>query len=130
MLANLFTLYAGVGELILRLALGVTFFAHGRGKLKNPAGFAAFLRQIHVPAPLFNAWLVALLETAGAGGGRSSSCFSPSRSLSSSPAPAGLRSIRISDCEEATLPVAARQDQLSGHQDRVSGVECAPIGES
>ncbi len=66
MLANLFTPYAGVGELILRLALGVTFFAHGRGKLKNPAGFAAFLRQIHVPAPLFNAWLVALLETAGA----------------------------------------------------------------
>ncbi len=66
MLANLFTPYAGVGELILRLALGVTFFAHGRGKLKNPAGFAAFLRQIHVPAPLFNAWLVALLETVGA----------------------------------------------------------------
>jgi putative oxidoreductase len=32
----------------------------------NPAGFAGFLRQIHVPAPLLNAWLVALLETVGA----------------------------------------------------------------
>ena len=66
MLAKLFTPYAGVGELILRLALGISFFAHGRDKLKNPAGFAAFLRQIHVPVPLFNAWLVALLETVGA----------------------------------------------------------------
>jgi putative oxidoreductase len=66
MLANLFTPFAGVGELILRVALGISFFGHGRDKLKNPAGFAAFLRQIHVPVPLFNAWLVALLETVGA----------------------------------------------------------------
>src|SRR5690348_4157608 len=66
MLANLFTPYAGVGELILRVALGIAFFGHGREKLKNPAGFAAFLGQIHVPVPLFNAWLVALLETVGA----------------------------------------------------------------
>src|ERR1044072_4939101 len=66
MLANLFTPFAGVGELILRLALGISFFGHGRDKLKNPAGFAAFLRQIHVPVPLLNAWLVALLETVGA----------------------------------------------------------------
>jgi putative oxidoreductase len=65
-LNNLFAPHASVGELILRLALGITFFAHGRDKLKNPAGFAAFLRQIHVPAPLLNAWLVALLETVGA----------------------------------------------------------------
>ena len=60
MLAHLFTPFAGVCELILRLALGISFFGHGREKLKNPAGFAAFLRQIHVPVPLFNAWLVAL----------------------------------------------------------------------
>jgi putative oxidoreductase len=58
--------YAGVGELILRLGLGITFFAHGREKIKNPAGFAGFLRQIHVPMPLLNAWVVALLETVGA----------------------------------------------------------------
>jgi putative oxidoreductase len=65
-LDNLFAPYAGLGEFILRLALGITFFAHGRDKLKNPAGFAGFLRQIHVPAPLLSAWLVALLETVGA----------------------------------------------------------------
>lgn len=63
---NLFAPYASFGELILRLALGITFLAHGRGKLKDPAGFAGFLRQIRVPAPLLSAWLVALLETAGA----------------------------------------------------------------
>jgi putative oxidoreductase len=56
----------GIGPLILRLALGVTFVAHGREKLRDPAGFAGFLRQIHVPFPLFNAWLVVLLETVGA----------------------------------------------------------------
>jgi len=63
---NIFAPATGVGELILRLAVGITFFAHGRGKVKNPAGFAGFLRQIHVPAPLLNAWVVALLETLGA----------------------------------------------------------------
>jgi putative oxidoreductase len=66
MLTNLFAPFTGAGELIIRLALGLTFFAHGRTKIKNPAGFAGFLRQIHVPAPLLNAWVVALLETAGA----------------------------------------------------------------
>src|SRR5258708_8402882 len=66
MLDSVFAPYAGVGELILRVALGITFLAHGRGKLKNPAAFAGFLRQIRVPAPLFSAWLVALLETVGA----------------------------------------------------------------
>jgi len=61
-----FTPYAA-RELILRLRWGSPFFAHGRGKLKNPAGFAAFLRQIHVPAPLFNAWLVAAARDRGGG---------------------------------------------------------------
>src|SRR5713101_8942007 len=66
MLDSVFAPYASVGELILRLALGITFLAHGRGKLKSPAAFAGFLRQLRVPAPLFSAWLVALLETVGA----------------------------------------------------------------
>jgi putative oxidoreductase len=66
MLDNLFAPYTGFGELVLRLGLGITFFAHGREKIKNPAGFAGFLRQIHVPMPLLNAWIVALLETVGA----------------------------------------------------------------
>jgi len=66
MLDKLFAPYAGVGELILRLALGITFIAHGWGKLNSPAGFAGFLKQIRVPVPLLSAWLVALLETGGA----------------------------------------------------------------
>ncbi len=66
MLEDLLAPLGGLGELILRLALGITFFAHGLGKVKNAAGFAGFLRQIRVPVPLLSAWLVALLETAGA----------------------------------------------------------------
>ena len=66
MLENFFAPYAGVGELILRLGLGITFFAHGREKIQNPAEFAGFLKQIHVPLALLNAWIVALLETVGA----------------------------------------------------------------
>jgi putative oxidoreductase len=65
-LDNLFAPSGGVGELVLRLGVGITFFAHGREKIKHPAGFAGFLRQIHVPMPLLNAWIVALLETLGA----------------------------------------------------------------
>jgi putative oxidoreductase len=65
-LDQLFAPFAGVAELILRLAVGIVFFAHGRGKLKDPAAFAGFLRQLGVPAPVLNAWLVALLETVGA----------------------------------------------------------------
>lgn len=60
------------GALILRLALGITFPFHGwmklnpKGPLKGPAGFAAWLKQMGVPLPLFFAWVVALLETVGA----------------------------------------------------------------
>ncbi|HEV2749989.1 MAG TPA: DoxX family protein [Gemmatimonadales bacterium] len=66
MLDKLFAPYVGLGALMLRVALGTAFIAHGRGKLKDPAAFAGFLRQIRVPAPLLNAWIVALLETVGA----------------------------------------------------------------
>jgi hypothetical protein len=52
MLEKLFAPYVGLGEFIMRLAVGITFIAHGRSKLKDPASFAGFLRQIHVPAPL------------------------------------------------------------------------------
>ena len=37
MLDTLFAPFTGVGELILRLALGLVFLAHGMPKLKNPA---------------------------------------------------------------------------------------------
>ncbi len=58
---------APAGELVLRLALGSTFIAHGRHKLKDPSKFAELLRQMGVPAPLVAAWGLALLETVGAG---------------------------------------------------------------
>lgn len=35
--------------------------------MKGPAGFAAWLTQMRVPMPLLFAWVVSLLETAGAG---------------------------------------------------------------
>jgi putative oxidoreductase len=55
-----------LGKLILRVALGILFIPHGLPKLKNPAGFTGLLTQLHVPAPTFFAWLVALLEVVGA----------------------------------------------------------------
>jgi putative oxidoreductase len=60
------------GLLILRLALGATFLVHGRmkiksaGLLKGAAGFAGWLSQMGVPLAIFFAWVVILLETAGA----------------------------------------------------------------
>jgi len=60
------------GLLILRVALGVIFPFHGwlkinpQGQVKGAAGFAGFLKQMGVPMPLFFAWVVILLETAGA----------------------------------------------------------------
>lgn len=66
MLDKQFAPYADVGLLMLRLALGFAFLPHGWAKLKDPAMFTGFLKQLRVPAPAFSAWLVALLETAGA----------------------------------------------------------------
>lgn len=72
MLDAIFAPFYDVGLLILRLAVGLIFIIHGWPKLnpnspmKGPAGFAGFLRQMGIPLPLFFAWVVALLETAGA----------------------------------------------------------------
>jgi putative oxidoreductase len=61
------------GPLLLRLSLGITFLVHGwpklnpHGPMKGPAGFAGWLKQLSIPLPLFFAWVVALLETVGAG---------------------------------------------------------------
>ena len=57
--------FASIGALLLRLSLGILFIPHGLAKLKNPAGFAGFLQQLHVPAPTLFAWIVALLEVVG-----------------------------------------------------------------
>ena len=66
MIEHLFPPLAGVGEFVLRLTIGLVFWPHGWQKLKGPAGFAGFLRQLKVPAPLLAAWVVALLESVGA----------------------------------------------------------------
>src|SRR5258708_13310851 len=67
MLDQLFAPFTGFGELLLRLTVGIVFLPHGWQKMKGPSGFAGFLRQLGVPVPLFFAWTVALLESAGAG---------------------------------------------------------------
>jgi putative oxidoreductase len=66
MVEQLFVPLAGVGELILRLTIALVFWPHGWQKLKGPAGFAGFLKQLGVPAPVLAAWVVALLESVGA----------------------------------------------------------------
>jgi|DewCreStandDraft_3_1066083.scaffolds.fasta_scaffold01624_5 putative oxidoreductase len=56
------------GLLVLRIALGVVFIYHGYPKffkvppIGGAAGFAQFLRMMGIPAPLFFAWVVAVLE--------------------------------------------------------------------
>lgn len=60
------------GLLILRVGLGLIFPFHGwlklnpSGPAKGPAGFAGWLKQMGVPLPSLLAWVVILLETAGA----------------------------------------------------------------
>jgi putative oxidoreductase len=50
----------------LRMILGVGFMVHGWAKWsRGPAAFAELLKQVGVPLPLANAWLVTLLEIFG-----------------------------------------------------------------
>ena len=66
MLDKLFAPYAGVGVLILRLALGIIFVPHGWPKLKNPTELTGLIGKLGFPLPALFAWLVALLESVGA----------------------------------------------------------------
>lgn len=72
MLESIFAPVSDWGLLILRLGSGIVFFAHGwpklnpNGPMKGPAGVAGFFKQAGIPLPSFFAWVVALLETAGA----------------------------------------------------------------
>jgi len=48
------------------MILGVGFMVHGWAKWsRGPAAFAELLKQVDVPLPLANAWLVTLLEIFG-----------------------------------------------------------------
>jgi putative oxidoreductase len=50
----------------IRMIIGVGFMIHGWAKWsRGPAEFAKLLRQVGVPLPLVNAWLVTLLEIFG-----------------------------------------------------------------
>src|SRR5438094_10577280 len=55
------------GLLILRLGLGITLILHGYPKFAGagPMAFARYLRVHHFPAPLFSAWVMALVEFVG-----------------------------------------------------------------
>jgi putative oxidoreductase len=50
----------------IRIIIGVGFMAHGWAKWsRGPATFAELLKQVGVPLPLANAWLVTSLELFG-----------------------------------------------------------------
>jgi putative oxidoreductase len=50
----------------IRMIIGMGFMVHGWAKWsRGPAAFAELLKQVDVPLPLANAWLVTLLEIFG-----------------------------------------------------------------
>jgi putative oxidoreductase len=72
MLKNIFEERSNWAIVFLRLGIGIIFLIHGLGKLFSigPAALglettAGFLTSIGVPAALFFAWVVALVETFG-----------------------------------------------------------------
>lgn len=57
---------SGVGQLLLRLTIGVIFLSHGLPKLLGGVGATGeFFAQIGIPLAGLAAWVVALLETFG-----------------------------------------------------------------
>jgi putative oxidoreductase len=54
-----------LGLLVLRVAVGVTFFAHGVDKLLDLDATRAFFASVDIPAPAVMAPFVALIETIG-----------------------------------------------------------------
>lgn len=59
-------LWSQWASLPLRLVIGYGFMVHGWAKWsRGPAAFAELLKQVGVPSPLANAWLVTLLEIFG-----------------------------------------------------------------
>jgi putative oxidoreductase len=59
-------LWSHWASLPLRLVIGSGFMVHGWAKWsRGPAAFAELLKQVGVPLPLANAWLVTVLEIFG-----------------------------------------------------------------
>jgi len=68
MLDTLIGTHASLATLILRVTLGVIFVAHGYPKLfkePGPEGVSGFLQSLKVPAPLFFAYVVGIVEFFG-----------------------------------------------------------------
>ena len=72
MLEAIFAPYSDWGLLILRIGVALVFFSHGWPKLnpnsemKGINGVAGFFQNMNIPFPKLSAWIVGLLETAGA----------------------------------------------------------------
>ncbi len=57
-----------LGQMILRIVLGVIFVAHGAAKMfgdGGPGAAAGFLGSLGVPVPILASWVVTLLEFVG-----------------------------------------------------------------
>lgn len=72
MLDRMIKKYASWSTLFLRLGVGIIFVVHGVGKLfavgptaLGISGTANFFASLGIPAALFFAWVVALVETLG-----------------------------------------------------------------
>lgn len=57
--------YAHLAPLLLRLALGAVFIAHGLPKLTAPGMTAGFFGKIGIPAPYVMVLVVGLIEAGG-----------------------------------------------------------------
>jgi putative oxidoreductase len=57
-----------LGQMILRVVLGVIFVAHGAATLfgdGGPGSLAGFLGSLGIPVPILTAWMITLLEFVG-----------------------------------------------------------------
>jgi putative oxidoreductase len=57
-----------LGQMILRIVLGLIFVAHGGAKLfgdGGPGSIAGFLGSLGIPVPILTAWLLTLFEFVG-----------------------------------------------------------------
>ncbi len=66
MLEPIFGVTASVAFVILRIAIGIIFAAHGYQKIKGgPQNFGGWLKSLAVPVPTFSAYLVSYTEFLG-----------------------------------------------------------------